>query len=258
VCLAEVPCASACGFNVGTRLFSPNATSDVFPATQGALVVWEDRDPLVHAAMAWDTLVLSQLHTTKALDAPLVKWDHTCMESLDHMTPQLPFRNNVPPGNGVMCGIWAQTASCPVTLITGIASLAYGPTGLLTCTTNPILQADLVDFTTSPHVHAPCARDSLPSITGRGVNGDSTLADVAAAFYLDTVVCIRSVFCIVGLFDGDAMVRQLAMQANLLADTGANICLGNDESLFVDVHNIDPIPVGVATSLKDEMQITYC
>jgi hypothetical protein len=45
------------------------------------------------------------------------------------------------------------------------------------------------------------------------------------------------------------------MQANLLANTGANICLGNDKSLFVDVHDIDPIPVGVA---KDAMQITYC
>ncbi len=168
-------------------------------------MVW-DRDPLVHAAMAWDTLVLSQLHTTKALDAALVTWDCTCMDSLDHMMPQLPFWNNVPRGKGVVCGIWAQTASCPVTLIAGIASPAYGPTGLLTCTTNLILQADLVDFTTSPHVHATFAWDSLPSITGRWVNGDSTLADVAAAFHLDMVVCIRSVFCIVGLLDGDAMV----------------------------------------------------
>jgi hypothetical protein len=48
------------------------------------------------------------------------------------------------------------------------------------------------------------------------------------------------------------------MQANLLADTGANICLGNNKSLFVDVHNIDPIPIGIATTPKDEMQITYC
>jgi hypothetical protein len=54
------------------------------------------------------------------------------------------------------------------------------------------------------------------------------------------------------------MVRQLAMQANLLANSGANICLGNDKSLFVDVHNINPIPVGIATTPKDEMQITYC
>jgi hypothetical protein len=154
-------------------------------------VVWEDRDPLVHAAKAWDTLVLSQLHTTEALDAALVKWDCTGMESLDHMMPQLPFWNNVPLGNGVMCGIWAQMASCPVTSIAGIASPAYGPTSLLACATNPILQAGLVDFTASPHVHAPCAQDSLPSITGRRVNGDSTLVDVAAAFHLDMVVCIK-------------------------------------------------------------------
>jgi hypothetical protein len=191
---AEVLCTSACGFDVGARLFLPNATSDVFPATQGMLVVWEDWDPLVHAVMVWETLVLSQLHTTKALDAALVKWDCTYMESLDHMTPQLPFRNNVPPGDSVVCGIWAHMASYPVTLITGIALPAYRPRGLLTCTTNPILHADLVDFTTSPHVHAPCTWNSLPSITGRWVNSDSTLAYVAEAFHLDTVVCIRSVF----------------------------------------------------------------
>jgi hypothetical protein len=189
----------------GRQTFPPNVTSNIFPATQGTLVVWEDRDSLVHPAMAWDTSVLSQLHTTEALDSALVKWDRTCMESLDHMTPQLPLQNNVPPGDGVVCGIWAQTASCPVTLIAGIALLAYGPTGLLTCTTDPILQANLVDFMTSPHVHAPCARDSLPSITGRRVNGDSTLADVAAAFHLDTMARICSVFCIVGLLDRDSM-----------------------------------------------------
>ncbi len=59
--LAEVPCTSAFGFDVGARLFPPNLTSNIFPATQGTLVVWEDRDLLVHAAMVWDTLVLSQL-----------------------------------------------------------------------------------------------------------------------------------------------------------------------------------------------------
>ncbi len=32
----------------------------------------------------------------------------------------------------------------------------------------------------------------------------------------------------------------------------------NDKSLFVDVHDINPIPVGVATTPKDAMQITYC
>ncbi len=48
------------------------------------------------------------------------------------------------------------------------------------------------------------------------------------------------------------------MQANLLANTGANICLGNNESLFVDVQDINPILVGVATTPMDEMQITYC
>jgi hypothetical protein len=48
------------------------------------------------------------------------------------------------------------------------------------------------------------------------------------------------------------------MQANLLVDTGANICLGNDKSLFVNVHDINPIPEGLATTPKNEMQITCC
>jgi hypothetical protein len=48
------------------------------------------------------------------------------------------------------------------------------------------------------------------------------------------------------------------MTANLLANTGANICLGNNESLFVDVHDIDPAPVGIETTPKDAMQVTYC
>ncbi len=54
------------------------------------------------------------------------------------------------------------------------------------------------------------------------------------------------------------MIQQLAMQANLLANTGTYICLGNNESLFMDVHDINPIPVGGATTPKDKMQITYC
>jgi hypothetical protein len=92
----------------------------------------------------------------------------------------------------------------------------------------------------------------------RRMDGTTSLADVATSFHLDTVIRIHSVFCIVGLLNGDAMVQRLAMQANLLANTWANICLGNDESLFVDVHDTDPIPVGVTTTPKDAMQITYC
>jgi hypothetical protein len=87
---------------------------------------------------------------------------------------------------------------------------------------------------------------------------NSTLAAVAAAFHLDVVVCIHGDVCIIGLADGDALVCQLSMTANLLADTGANICLGNNKSLFVNVHDIGATSVGIATTPKDAMQVTYC
>jgi hypothetical protein len=57
---------------------------------------------------------------------------------------------------------------------------------------------------------------------------------------LDTVVCICSDVHTIGLLDGDALVCRLAMIANLLANTGANVCLGNGKSLFMDLHDIDP------------------
>jgi hypothetical protein len=249
---------SACRPEVGAGLSPPYPNSNELPTTQGLPVIWDDRYPLVQAAIAWDTSVLSHLHTTKALDVALVEWDRTCMGSFDRMATQLPFRDNVPPGESVVCGLWAQTASCPIALLAEIVQPAFGHTKSLSCVTRPILKADLVDFLTTPHVHAPCARNSLSHHSMRRMDGISSLADVAAAFHLDTVVWIHSVFCIVGLLNGDARVRQLAMQANLLANTGANICLGNDESLFVDMHDINPIPVGVATTPKDAMQITYC
>jgi hypothetical protein len=139
-------------------------------------------------------------------------------------------------------------ASCPVTLIAGITSPAYGPMGLLTCTTNPILQANLVDFTTSPYVHAPCAWDSLPSITGRQVNVAQLMRTWLRLSTWIKWFSSAMFFCIVGLLDRDAMVRGLAMQVNLLADTGANICLGKDKSLFVDMHDIDPLCWGCIIS----------
>ncbi len=105
-------------------------------------MVWDDWDPLVQAAIAWDRLVLSHLHTTKALDAALVEWDRTCMGSFNRMTTQLPFQDNVPPGDSLVCGLWAQTASCPIALLAEIVQLAFGHTGSLACVTSPILKAD--------------------------------------------------------------------------------------------------------------------
>jgi hypothetical protein len=212
----------------------------------------------VQAAKAWDTSVLSHLHTPTELEAALVEWDCTCMGSFDCMATQLPLWDNIPAGNSVVCGLWAHTASCPIALPTETMLPKVGHTGSLTCVTSPILKADLVDFSTTPHVKAPCARDSLLHLSMRRLDGTSSVADVAAAFHLDTVVRTHSVFCIVGLLNGDAIVRQISMQANLPANMGANICLGNDESLIVDVHDINPIPIGVATTPKDAMQVTYC
>jgi hypothetical protein len=87
---------------------------------------------------------------------------------------------------------------------------------------------------------------------------NSTLAAVAGVFHLDMVVCIHGDVCIVGLSDGEALVHRLAIIANLLANTGANICLDIIESFFVDIHDIGPTPVEVATTPKNAIQITYC
>jgi hypothetical protein len=203
---AEVPCASACRPEVGTGLSPPYPNSDKLPTTQGSLVVWDDRDPLVQVAIAWDTLVLSHLHTTKALDAALVEWDRTCMGSFDCMATQLPFWDNVPLGDSVVCGLWAQSASCPIALLSEIVQPEFGHTGSLPCVTSPISKADLVDFSTTPHAHAPCTRNSLSHNSMTKMDGTSCLADVAAAFHLDTDVWIHSVFHNVGLLNGDAMV----------------------------------------------------
>ncbi len=185
---AEVPCASACWPEVVAGLSPPYPNSNKLPTTQGLPVVWDDREQLVQAAIAWDTSVLSHLHTTKALDAALVECDCTCMGSLDCMTTQLPFWDNVPLGDSVVCGLQAQTASCPVALLAEIVQLAFGHTGSLACVTSLILKADLVDFLTTPHVHAPCARNSLSHHSMRRMDGTSSLADIAMAFHLDTVV----------------------------------------------------------------------
>jgi hypothetical protein len=128
------------------------------------------------------------------------------MGSFDRMMTQLPFRDNIPPGDSVVCGLWAQTASCPIALLVEIVQLAFGHTGSLACVTSLILKADLVDFSTTPHVHAPCARNSLSHHSMRRMDGTSSLADIAMAFHLDMVVQIHSVFRIVGLLNGDAMV----------------------------------------------------
>jgi hypothetical protein len=212
----------------------------------------------VKAVLAWDTSILSKLHTTKVLDAALFKWDHICMDSSYPTLSTVPFRDNVQPGDGGICGIWAQTVSSPSALVLEHVMNDYGPSVLITCFSDRISRTGLLDFSTSPHIHAQCSRASLPSHPLIELGRDSTLAAVAATFRLDMVVCIRGDVHIVGLADGNALVCQLSMTANLLANTGANICLGNNKSLFVDIHNIDPTPVGIPTTPKDAMQVTYC
>ncbi len=218
----------------------------------------DDQAWFVNAVLAWDTSILPQLHTTEALDVALLKWDCICMGSSGPMVSPVPFRNNVPPGDSVVHGIWAWKASSPSAPVMEHVPYDYGPYGLITCLSDQISHTGLLDFSTSPHIHAQCSRTSLPShpVIESGCN--LTLATVAAVFHLATVVCICGDVRIIGLADSDALVCRLSMTPNLFAATGANICLGNDKSLFVDVHNIDPTPVGVATTPKDAIQVTYC
>ncbi len=208
------------------------------------------------AEFSWDTSILLQLYTTEAMDAALFQWDCICMDSSDPMWSPRPFRDIVPPGKGMVCGIWVQIASSLSALVLELPS-DYDPSGLMTCLSDQISCTELLDFSTSTHVHTQCSRASLPShVMESGCN--LTLAAMAMAFHLNMVVCICGDVCVIGLSDGDALVCHLAMTANLLADTGATICLGNNESLLVDVHDIDPNPVSVETTPKDAMQITYC
>jgi hypothetical protein len=175
----------------------------------------------------------------------------------------VPFRDNVLPGNDGVCGVWAWVASSPHALSSPNALVPepvpndYGPSGLITCLSYQISCTDLLNFSTSPHVHAQCSRASLPSHPALESGHDSTLAAVAAAFHLHTVVCIHGDVRIVGLSDSDTLVCHLAMTANLLANTGTNLPW-QQQALIIDIHDIDPIPVGVATTPKDAMQITYC
>jgi hypothetical protein len=67
----------------------------------------------VNAVLAWDTSILPQVHTTEALDTALLKLDCICMGSYGPTVSPVPFRNNVPPGDSVVCGIWAWKASSP-------------------------------------------------------------------------------------------------------------------------------------------------
>jgi hypothetical protein len=118
----------------------------------------------------------------------------------------VPFRDNVLPGNGVVCGVWVQIASSPIAFVMEEVPNDYGPSGSITCLSDRISCTDLLDFSTSPHVHAQCSRASLPSHPVMESGHDSTLAAVAAAFHLDTVVCIHSGVRIIGLLGGDALV----------------------------------------------------
>ncbi len=275
--LAEMPCASAHSSEVHCIPSPPTKPTNDHPGSRVVTKVWEDpgylaevdnpvidQELFVTAVLTWDMSILSHLHTTEALDEALFKWDCICMGSCDPKWSPIPFRNNVPPGDIVVCGIWAQVASSPSASSSPSALVQepvpndYGPSGLITCLSDQISRTDLLDFSTSPHVHAQCFRASLPSHPVLDSGCDSTLAAVAAAFHLDTVAHVRSDFGIMGLSDGDALVCCLAMTTNLLSNTGTNICLGNDKSLFIDIHNIDPIPVSLATTPKDAMQITYC
>jgi hypothetical protein len=45
----------------------------------------------------------------------------------------------------------------------------------------------------------------------------------------------------------------MSVQPSCLADSGTNVCVTNDPSLLIDVVEIDPVPLGVATSSPDAL-----
>jgi hypothetical protein len=73
-----------------------------------------------------------------------------------------------------------------------------------------------------------------------------------AAYHLHTVVRVKGLIFMTGL------PAQSAAPIAQLADTGANCCLCQDESMLVGVHSITPVPIGVAMAPKNKTNITYC
>ena len=69
---------------------------------------------------------------------------------------------------------------------------------------------------------------------------------------LHTVVRVKGLIYTTGLpAHSTAPISQLA-------DTGANCCLCQDESIPVGVHSITPVPIGVATAPENKTNVTYC
>jgi hypothetical protein len=221
--MEEISCSSAHSSEVSIILSPPAMPTYDSPGLQGLPTILptvrddhgcltevndqvDNQALFVNAVLAWDISILPQLHTIEALDAALLKWDHICMGSSSPTVSPAPFRNNVPPGDGVVCGIWAWKASSPSALVMEHVPYDYGLSESITCLSDWISCTNLLDFSTSPHVHAQCSRTSLPSHPVMESGRDSTLAAVAAAFHLDTVVCIRGDVCIVGLAGSDALV----------------------------------------------------
>jgi hypothetical protein len=262
--LAEMTCASAHSSEVHSILYPPTKPTYEHPGSWVVTTVGDDpeylaqvdnqvvdQESFVNAVLIWNTSILSKLHITEALDEALFKWDYICMGSFNPKWSPILFRDYVLPGNGVVCGVWAQVASSP--------SASFSPNALVPePVLNDIGPSESITFLVTGS-HAWTYWISLPALTFMH-SALELLSHYINCWIQDATQLWLLDFHIVGLSDGDALalVCCLAMTANLLANTGTSICLGNNVSLFIDLHDIDPIPIGVATTLKNAMQITYC
>jgi hypothetical protein len=140
--MEEMPYLSAHSSEVSTISSPPTMLTYDNPGSRGITTVGndpgylaqvedqvEDQALFVKAVLAWDTSILSQLHTSEVLDAALFRWDGICMGSSDPMWSSVPFRDNVPPGSGVVCGVWVQIVSRPSALVLEQVTNDYGPYG---------------------------------------------------------------------------------------------------------------------------------
>jgi hypothetical protein len=122
------------------------------------------------------------------------------------------------------------------------------PPGSLCYSNDPIPLQHLSDFVTQMDIPSQCTHTTMHS-SPPGIN---SVATTVAAYHLHTVVRVKGLIHLTGL------PAQSAAPISRLADTGANCCLCQDETMLVGVHSITPVPIGVATSPKHEANISYC
>ena len=122
------------------------------------------------------------------------------------------------------------------------------PLGSLCYSDDPIPSQHLSDFYTNMHVPAQCSRTMLYS----SPTGSDSMGATVAAYHLHTAVPVK------GLIHMTGLPAHSAAPIAHLADTGANCCLCQNESMLVGVHSITPVPIGVAMAPEEKSDISYC